>query len=55
MFQPSFAAEDVPYRSLPTMSRDILQAMMPGVHIYEADMGTGLGYAIDVLQSWVTF
>jgi hypothetical protein len=41
MFQPSFAAEDVPYRSLPTMSKDILQAMMPGVHIYEADMTEG--------------
>jgi hypothetical protein len=41
MFQPAFAAEDVPYRSLPTMSKDILQAMMPGVHIYEADMTEG--------------
>jgi hypothetical protein len=41
MFQPSFAAEDVPYRSLPTMSKDILQAMMPGVHFYEADTTEG--------------
>ena len=39
--QPSFAARDVPYRSLPTMSKDILQAMMPEVKIYEADMREG--------------
>ena len=41
MFQPSFAAEEVPCRSLPTKSKDILHAMMPGVHIYEAGMTEG--------------
>jgi len=56
MFQPSFAAEEVPCRSLRTMSKDIsgndawgpylrgghgMTAMMPGVHIYEAGMTEG--------------
>ena len=40
-FQPSFVAGDVPYRSLPTLSKDVLQAMMPDVKIYEADLKEG--------------
>ena len=40
--QPSFRAEDVPYRTLTTMSKDILQKMMPGVEVYEADMHEGI-------------
>ena len=39
--QPSFCADDVPYRTLSTMSKEILQAMMPGVEVYEADMHEG--------------
>jgi len=39
--QPSFRADDVPYRTLSTMSKEILQAMMPGVEVYEADMHEG--------------
>jgi hypothetical protein len=33
IFQPSYAARDEPYHSLPTMSKDILQVMMPDVKI----------------------
>ena len=40
--QSSFQAEDVPYRSLSTMSRDILHAMMPGVEVYGADLHEGI-------------
>ena len=41
MFQDNFCPEDVPYNSLPTLSRDVLRAMLPDVELHEMSLHEG--------------
>ena len=41
MFQDTFCPEDVPYNSLPTLSRDVLRAMLPDVELHEMSLHEG--------------
>lgn len=40
-FQDGFSSEDVPYSSLPTLSKDVLRAMLPDVEINEISLHEG--------------
>ena len=40
-FQEDFCPEDVPYSSLPTLSKSVLRAMLPDVEIHEISLHEG--------------
>ena len=41
MFQDNFCPEDIPYNSLPTLSRDVLRVMLPDVELHEMSLHEG--------------